>query len=278
LRTTRKRTARIGAVAAAALGAAALALSTTGAFADEAEDEFTPRIVGGDVADEGQFPWMVSLTWTEDDAHFCGGTLIQDDLVLTAGHCFDDVAAAADIEVRHGDVTHAETDAYAVEEWLVAEGYDHELEHDWAVLKLAEPVPDAAILPLATSDDDDWTEFRIAGWGVTGHTGTSPDLRWAEVPYISDAECGELAEAQEWGFFPRTQMCAGVLEEGAEVNACPADSGGPLMAEVDGETVVAGLVSFGSDCFAEPDAGVYASVGAQIDDIAIAVAQLSVNG
>jgi len=273
----RKRITRFAAAAAAGLGAAALALSATGVFAEEPEDHAQTRIVGGDVADEGQFPWMVSLTWTEDDAHYCGGTLIADDLVLTAGHCFDDVATAADIEVRHGDVTHAETDTYAVEEWLVAEGYDHALEHDWAVLKLAEPVPNAATLPLAASDDDDWTEFQIAGWGVTGHTGTSPDLRWAAVPSIGDAECGELAQAQDWGFFPATQMCAGVLEPGAEVNACPADSGGPLMAEVDGETVLAGLVSFGSDCFAEPDAGVYASVGAQIDDIAIAVAQLSVN-
>jgi trypsin len=273
VRTSRKRLARLGAAAAAALGAAALAVSTTGAFADEPRD-FETRIVGGDVAEEGQFPWMVSLTWTEDDAHFCGGTLIADDLVLTAGHCFDDVQAG-DVEVRHGDVAHAETDTYAVADWIVAPGYEHALEYDWAVAKLAEPVPDAQTLPLATADGDDWTDFQIAGWGVTGHTGTSPDLRWAAVPYIGDAECGELAEAQEWGFFPETQMCAGVLDEGAEVNACPADSGGPLMAEVDGETVVAGIVSFGSDCFAQPDAGVYASAGAQIDDITAAIEQLS---
>jgi secreted trypsin-like serine protease len=72
-------------------------------------------------------------------------------------------------------------------------------------------------------------------------------------------------------------MCAGVLDEGAEVNACPADSGGPLVAEIDGEPVLAGIVSWGSDCYADPDPGVYASVGAQIDDIAIATMQLSVN-
>ncbi|MBO3734235.1 S1 family peptidase [Glycomyces niveus] len=274
----RRRMTRIGALAAAGLGAAALALNATGAFAEapEPEGDMETKIVGGDVAAEGQFPWMVSLTWVEGAEHYCGGTLIEDDLVLTAGHCLDDVAAS-DIEVRHGAVAHAETEAYAVEDWIVAAGYDHDLEYDWAVVKLAEPVPDAEILPLATADDDDWTEFQVAGWGVQGHTPTSPDLRWAEVPYIDDAACGDLAESQEWAFYPETQLCAGVLEPGAEVNACPADSGGPLMAEVDGETVLAGLVSFGSDCFAEPDAGVYASVGAHIDDLAIAVAQLSVN-
>lgn len=274
----RKQLVRLGAIAAAGLGAAALVASTTGAFAEEPEpkSDAETKIVGGEVAEEGQYPWMVSLTWTEDDAHFCGGSLIAEDLVLTAGHCFDD-ATAADIEIRHGDVTHAETDTYAIEDYLVAPGYDHDLKHDWAVVKLAEPITGAETIALATADDDDWTSFEVAGWGVTGHTPTSPVLRRAEVPYITDAECGEIAEAEEWGFLPETQMCAGVLEEGAEVNACPADSGGPLMAEVDGETVLAGLVSFGSDCYATPDAGVYASVGAQIDDIAIAVAQLSVN-
>jgi secreted trypsin-like serine protease len=274
----RKRITRIGALAAAGLGAAALALNATGAFAEapEPEGDMETKIVGGDVAAEGQFPWMVSLTWVEDDEHYCGGTLIEDDLVLTAGHCLEGVAVG-DIEVRHGDVTHAQTDTYRVEEWIVADGYDSGLEYDWAVVKLADPVPNAEILPLATSDDDDWTEFQIAGWGVTGHTPTSPDLRWAEVPYIDDATCADIAAAEEWAFYPEPQMCAGVLEPGAEVNACPADSGGPLMAEVDGETVLVGLVSFGSDCFAKPEAGVYASVGAQIDDIAMAIAWLSVN-
>jgi trypsin len=269
-----KRIARIGAVAAAGLGAAALALSTTGAFAGEPEGDIETKIVGGEKAAEGQFPWMVSLTWKEGDEHFCGGTLIDDDLVLTAGHCFDDVAGG-DIEIRHGDVTHAQADVYAVDDWIVAPGFDHDLKHDWAVVRLAEPVPDAQTLPLATADDDDWTDFQVAGWGAQGHTGPSPDLLWAEVPYIDDAACGEMAAAEEWSFYPETQMCAGVLEAGAEVNACPGDSGGPLMAELDGETVVAGLVSFGSDCFARPDAGVYASVGAQIDDINAAIERLS---
>lgn len=275
----RKQLVRLGAMAAAGLGAASLALAPVGAFAEEPEpkSDVETKIVGGRPAEEGQFPWMVSLTWIENDKHFCGGSLITEDLVLTAGHCFDYDVTGADIEIRHGDVTHAETDTYAIEDFLVAPGYDYDLVHDWAVVKLAEPITGVETLPLATADDDDWTSFQVAGWGVTGHTAPSPVLRWAEVPYITDAECGEIAEAEDWEYFPETQMCAGVLEEGAEVNACPADSGGPLMAEVDGETVIAGLVSWGSDCYATPDAGVYASVGAQIDDIAIAVMQLSVN-
>jgi secreted trypsin-like serine protease len=273
----RKQLMRLGATAAAGIGAAALAVATTGAFAEEPEpkSDVETKIVGGDKAEEGQFPWMAAITTLEEpDVGYCGGSLITEDLVLTAGHCFDD-NAIADLVVRHGDATLADADTYAITDVLIAEGYDHDLKHDWAVVKLAEPVPDADPIPLVTADDDDWTDFQIAGWGVQGHTAPSPELLWAEVPYINDADCTELAG--ESGFIPETQMCAGVLEEGAEVNSCPADSGGPLMAEVDGETFLAGIVSWGSDCYAEPDPGVYASVGAQIDGIATAVTQLSVN-
>ena len=44
------------------------------------------KIVNGEEADAFQTPWMVSL---QDDTgfHFCGGSLIQPDVVLTAAHC-----------------------------------------------------------------------------------------------------------------------------------------------------------------------------------------------
>lgn len=46
------------------------------------------RIVGGNEAHSGQFPYQVSIRdaiWT--DFHFCGGALITSEFVLTAAHC-----------------------------------------------------------------------------------------------------------------------------------------------------------------------------------------------
>lgn len=43
------------------------------------------RIVGGQDAEKGEFPWMVSLT--RHGGHFCGGTIISNKFVMTAGHC-----------------------------------------------------------------------------------------------------------------------------------------------------------------------------------------------
>lgn len=43
------------------------------------------KIVGGQFAEEDQFPWQAYLIWL--GGHVCGGTLIHEQWVLTAGHC-----------------------------------------------------------------------------------------------------------------------------------------------------------------------------------------------
>lgn len=45
-------------------------------------------IIGGQIAKAGQFPFIVSLQeGFFRKEHFCGGSLISDKFVITAGHC-----------------------------------------------------------------------------------------------------------------------------------------------------------------------------------------------
>ena len=55
------------------------------------------KIVGGENADKGEFPWQVNLVHvstlkTNSTRPFCGGILLSSDTVLTAAHCKTDVS------------------------------------------------------------------------------------------------------------------------------------------------------------------------------------------
>ncbi len=55
--------------------------------------EQRPRIIGGSDAQEGRYPYFVSLL-NQYGMHSCGGTLVAPDVVISAAHCADSVKYA----------------------------------------------------------------------------------------------------------------------------------------------------------------------------------------
>lgn len=64
------------------------------------------RITGGQDARKGEFPHLVSLQWglppIVNVSHFCAGTIINPQWILTAGHCIKAVPAFGTFVIKAG--------------------------------------------------------------------------------------------------------------------------------------------------------------------------------
>lgn len=224
----------------------------------------TPVIVGGEPAQPGAWPWMVSLQDSGESnghqAHFCGGSLIAADWVLTAGHCVEDTAPGQIVAVigRH-TLSSASGERLAIDRIVIHPDYGND--HDIALLHLATPSRSQTVAPLAAAQAALADPNRLAtvtGWGATAEGGSIPDqLQQVQVPIVSNAVCN--AGNSYAGEVTDNMLCAGYAQGGKD--SCQGDSGGPLIVpDGSGGWVQAGIVSWGYGCAAPNFYGVYTRV------------------
>ncbi|MET7730809.1 serine protease [Streptomyces sp. NPDC005402] len=230
-------------------------------------------VVGGFPVDVSTAPWTVALSSRDQfggmrAGQFCGGVAVGPTTVLTAAHCMgEDVLGAPPEQVSDFRVITGRTDLLsdegkeiALREAWVNPGYDPQSNAgDFAVLTLAEPLPQSAVIAMAADGDAAYapgTSATVYGWGdVTGGGDYARSLRASRVHVLADAGCEEAYPGGAEGTYRAdTMLCAG--EDGGGRDACQGDSGGPLVA---GGKLI-GLVSWGSGCGRAGRPGVYARV------------------
>lgn len=213
-------------------------------------------IVGGAVASEGQYPSAAFVLDVHGKlAESCSGTVVAPSLVLTAGHCAENLKTGvvnahggylvltSQIELataRTGQLSH-------VIGVIPYPGYERRHDPgDAALLVLEKPVAAPPMLLAKTGQKHLYgpgTTATLAGWGLTStiHPKVSKRLRYAS----SVVQPARWCKHHVHPFFPRWEICTFNASH-VSSNACSGDSGGPLMVPGPGpgEVVEVGIAAF----------------------------------
>ncbi|XP_058818555.1 uncharacterized protein LOC131681647 isoform X4 [Topomyia yanbarensis] len=238
------------------------------------------RIVGGDDAGFGSFPWQayIRIGSSRSMLSRCGGSLISRRHVVTAGHC---VARATprQVHVTLGDyVINSAVEPLPAYTFGVRSINVHPYfkftpqadRFDVAVLTLERTVhfmPHIAPICLPEKNEDFLGKFGwAAGWGALnpGSRLRPKTLQAVDVPVLDNRVCERWHRSNGINVVIYPEMlCAGY--RGGGKDSCQGDSGGPLMHEKSGRWFLIGIVSAGYSCATRGQPGIYHRVANTVD-------------
>jgi len=235
------------------------------------------RIVGGQDAEVNEWPWMVGMalafmsnaTGELEELQFkyiCGGTLIAEEWVVTAAHCFfnprngERIVFEKDLRLIIGDHDLSKidetsiSDVFEVAEIILHPTYNQETtKDDIALMRVAAKVNLNKHAPACLPEEGETFTNQTAyayGWGTLNLEGLSPAiLQEAELLIYDFDYCKE-----EYGY-ENLQVIDGMLctiGKNGTKGPCKGDSGGPLtVANSEGRHVLVGATSWGLPCATE---------------------------
>ncbi|XP_065331941.1 modular serine protease-like isoform X1 [Cloeon dipterum] len=228
-------------------------------------------VVQGREAEVGQFPWHAGVYYIKDlkspdpPKFWCGGSLVNRNLIISAAHCFWDEAlgkprAADNFKIGLGkffrDWT-AKTDYTQLRDIRRIDvhpdyrGFSRSYVADIAVVWIKEQ---AIFTPFVRPVCVDWQNTfereqlvqgnvgQVAGWGKDGNGSLTNTLQFLEVPYVEYSQCEKIVPPEFKPLITTDKICAGYTN-GSSV--CNGDSGGGLTFEKNGRWFVRAIVSVG---------------------------------
>lgn len=190
------------------------------------------RIIHGKEASPIQFPWQAGLL-TLDANFFCGGSIIDKEWILTAGHCVDPFeefqVVVGSLDMPKGKESHRQV-------FTTSEKYQHPqynmvyLDNDVGLLKLPQKIKYSLVvkkihLPTYTMVKDNLVgkQALVSGWGKSHDDAqASPVLKYTSLKILPNSDCERIYG----NTIIMNKLCLGA-ENGESV--CQGDSGGALV-------------------------------------------------
>uniref|UniRef100_A0A2S2NG88 Trypsin-1 n=1 Tax=Schizaphis graminum TaxID=13262 RepID=A0A2S2NG88_SCHGA len=230
------------------------------------------RVVGGTDSMPGEFPWQISLQLVtgETARHVCGGSVINENWVLTAAHC------VYGLSEKVLSVVAGKNDLYTVENGdqrvnvadIHLNRFDKKrFSRDIALLRVfpALVFDGFHVSPICIPRPE--TQFDnslalVTGWGRVSENGEFAHvLQKVRLPLIAVDDCLNLYNNAGYGDYVNQCVVCGGGTPGYEADSCQGDSGGPLICLADDNRFyLCGIVSWGLGCAHPTYPGVYTAV------------------
>ncbi|XP_058143739.1 granzyme H-like [Dasypus novemcinctus] len=201
------------------------------------------KIIGGHEAKPHSRPYMAYIVyWAKGQKKFCGGSLIQENFVLTAAHC---LGSPINVTLGAHNVNEQEKtqQRIPVKEPIPHPDYDRKtLSNDIMLLQLERKAKRTAAvrplrLPRSQAQVRPGQVCSVAGWGRVAVGISTTKLQEVQLTVQEDRVCQST--------YPNlynngTQICVG--EPKKNKASFQGDSGGPLVCN----NVAQGIVSYGN--------------------------------
>ncbi|XP_039375199.1 serine protease 27-like [Mauremys reevesii] len=241
--------------------------------AEESQDQpVFSRIIGGQDAQEGIWPWQVSVQKYDkrEYYHICGGSLISAQWVVSAAHCFHPSTPVSAYRMNLGEHQLSNPSPTRISSPVrrIVRHPDYNpstVIADIALVQLTEPVAFTdtirpVSLPGPSTQSPAGEKCWVTGWGRIGWgcgdvLPPPRTLQQLQASLVDASTCETLLGSCKLWNQP-TMLCARAQD--ARSGPCKGDSGGPLVCPKGNSFILTGIVSWGINCTGStPRPGVY---------------------